>query len=439
MRWKFWERRAPPSRYESSEGQRAPSPSQGDTTYGGIQTVPEREEVWKDRHVQALEDLGYQDPYVAKYLKLLRTHVVGVDGIRLRIKSEEDPNDNDQQAWQEWYERAFRLPYVVALKLIVTAVARDGELFLVADPEGDELYYRIYSAGAIPRYQTPDRAGKIDYDDRGRPLRYTFAQAGGELVVPAEAVIHIFNREEAGQKRGESWLLPAIQHLRRLANYEDATATREVDAAKDEGHIELDPATPVPDPGVKGENPLPKEMEGRRVFLPGAKAAQSPRGEGFDAATIGTTKAAMIATVANALNISFPALASDPSSGNMSSLRMLNQDDMAMYRDVQHNVVKDQVILPLYETWRKWYAGGGRRAARLATATMRWQYPGFAYIDPSKEATARKTNIEAGVLSKRTAITQMGLDPDIIMAEIEEERADMVESAPGESDAEADN
>ena len=412
--------------------------------YRSIQRFDEEDLSYLSDDVVALLQLASENPYAAKYLRLLEMHVVGVEGPRLRL----DGAEREQLAWEQWTSACFGMPWATALKVLLQSIVRDGDVFVVlqlkAGADGREtLRCKIYSGGAIDRDRVSSRrlgrssgaSGQIEYDADGQPVRYTFQEKDQLVTYPAEVVVHLYRRERATQQRGLSWLGPGIPVLLDLVRYDREVLEREVKAAKSRGKINVAPGSELPDPNAVGENQLPEQWQGTDVMVPGYTHAPDPLGAGFDATTIPTTRLQMLHKLAAALNISFAALVSDGSGGNMSSLRMLNLDDQKFVKTIQNDIFQHQLLDRLFAAWSRWYSMENVRAgSRLARARVIRLNPGFDYIEPTKQANADKILVETGIKSKQTVREERGLDSATEQRLIDQEREAEAELAAGEGD-----
>lgn len=205
-------------------------------------------------------DLCQNDPYANNFLRMVQMNVVGPDGFILRNKSGEwrdgkfvldkFANILIQNAFWEWSqpknctingEMSFRL----AQSIIMTTIARDGEVFIRKIKNKDinkfgialqliepDLIDETYSAQLqngnaiimgveIDKYRRPITY-YIRRSDAYREL-YSYSMRDDYEPVPAEDVYHLFVKERANQTRGVPWIAPGAIRMKMLSGFEEAS------------------------------------------------------------------------------------------------------------------------------------------------------------------------------------------------------------------------
>ena len=106
-------------------------------------------------------ELARNDSYVARYLNLMISNVVGKSGIRISSKARDDngtldisANQQIEAAWKEWCKKGIcvangRMSFLDAQKLFVETLYRDGEVLVQHIPTNTNKFgymIRFYEA-----------------------------------------------------------------------------------------------------------------------------------------------------------------------------------------------------------------------------------------------------------------------------------------------------
>ncbi|RPF99698.1 MAG: phage portal protein [Rhodospirillaceae bacterium TMED63] len=250
-------------------------------------------------------ELARNDEYVRRYLQLLRTNVVGPQGVSVQCKARNADGTLDapgnkiiENAWNRWGKRGTctvdgRLSFADAQRLVVETLARDGEVlvrliggaqnqdrfaiqFLEADLLNEELNKRTTDGNAIRMGVEVDSFGKaVAYHLlRTHPGDYEFAEGYNRqhTRVPADQLLHIFMSDRPHQTRGAPPMAAAINSLKMLHGYREAELVAARVSAAKMGFITS------PD----GEGYTGDDLEDTHAPVmsaePGSKAAQPYRG-----------------------------------------------------------------------------------------------------------------------------------------------------------------
>lgn len=234
--------------------------------------------------------------------------------------------------------------------------------------------------------------------------------------VEAANVMHLYRMDRPGQRRGVSWLSPAIALMSDAYDYADAQLMRQKIAAmwvafsKDNGDTEDSAA---------GEFTMPETLTpGMFEHLPAGRDvvfSSPPPTEGY-----AEHMKAVQRMIAAALNVTYEELSGDLEGVNFSSARI---GRLAMQRAVsaaQWTVVMPAVCEPL----DRWLRESVNDAATLRGEwRLKWTPPRFPMTDPAREIPAMLKEIEGGLSSRQRKIRELGFDPDDINREIAEDLA----------------
>lgn len=270
----------------------------------------------------------------------------------------------------------------------------------------------------------------IEYDARGRRVAYylhrehpseTVFGGSQELVrVPEAEIIHLMTPRRPKQRRGIPKMSPVLIRLWLLDQYDDAELVRKNLTAKLTGFI----TSPVADdgsrplggedrdgsPGVTDDDMEPgtfKELDpGEDVRL----ADVDDVGGGYSSFT--DTQQRAIAVGSGLANFQVSGNLGD---FNFSSMRGGLNEQRRKSEQNQWRFIHtfcDRIM----REWLRFEAlvGGIDRADYLtnqdAYEDVRWVTPGWASVDPLKDALATEKNLEMGITSRAAAIAETGED-----------------------------
>lgn len=273
------------------------------------------------------------------------------------------------------------------------------------------------------RRDTPEQIDGIEFDENNRRVAYhlyTHHPDDGFRAYPettrvdASHVAHLYRLDRPGQRRGVSWLSPALPLMADAYDYADAQLVRQKIAAmwvgftKDTGEVENPPAYDMPEtlqPGTFEHLPAGRDV----VF------SNPPPVEGYAEHMKGVQR-----MIAAALSVTYEELSGDLEGVNFSSARI---GRMAMQRAI--SAAQWTIIIPaLCEPLNLWL-----RDAIQARVTLRgqwrikWTPPRFAMTDPAREIPAALEEIAGGLTSRQRKIREFGYDPEEIRREIAEDMA----------------
>ncbi|OSM07359.1 putative phage portal protein, lambda family [Magnetofaba australis IT-1] len=268
----------------------------------------------------------------------------------------------------------------------------------------------------------------IEFDASGRRAAYwlyhrhpgSIQQITGRLPqsvrVPADEVLHLFERLRPGQIRGVTWFAPAILKMRDLDEYDEAELVRK--------KIEACFVAFVLN-GDDGETlgPTDKDAAGHRVesFEPGM-VEYLPAGKdikfGQPSATAGYSEymRVQLHAVAAAVGLTYELLTGDLSQVNYSSIRAGLIEFRRRIEAIQRQVLIPMLCQPV---WRA-FVDTAQAAGLLPPGEIQaeWTPPRFEAVDPMKDVQAEMLAVRAGFMSLKEAIARQGYDPNQVLAEI---------------------
>lgn len=420
-----------------ASGWRGPSTSADAAAYGGARA----------RMRNLARDFVRNRPYAQRGLTVITGNVVGT-GV---VPSVEATRDADASRLREIMDEHFGSPAIDAMGLHnlpglqrvgMNSVVEDGEVLLrrrwrsgrwaagLVLPFQVELLEADYLDTAVTSYGENRVFDGVEYGPTGRVEAYhLFPEHPGAMDwrlrrksvrVPAADVIHVRRADRTGQTRGVTWFAPVMLTLGDMSDYQEAEIIKQKMAALLAGVLESDmpvsgdPGSPEAEANSAGLGEL---APGTIVDVPAGKTinwTNPPQVQGYD-----KFMAQNLAAVAMGLGITYESLAGDLSRVNYSSARM---GRIEMDRNVE--IWQQQIMIDLMcrgiERWMR-EALSVVVGERFDAWKLHWTAPRRALIDPTREVGAILQKIEGGLTSLQREQRQLGLDPEVITREREED------------------
>ena len=406
-------------------------------------------------------DLARNNEYVKGYLDLLKTNVVGEKGFSLQVKAldsrgmlDQPGNQAIEDAWYRWCQMGNPTvdgvrSFVDLQKLVIAAVARDGECILVKHRGRDfehTIAYQVLEADQLDvekserlpngnevrmgvelnRYKKPVAYHFLNY----HPGDYDFTSQSvskKHTRVLAENVIHVYDPLRGGQTRGEPWITSAVPALKQLSAYREAAVINARIGASKMGFFTS--------PGGDGYVPDDTDDEGvpSMEVEPGL-FQQLPRGMEFS--TFDPTypnnefhsfHKSILKGIATGLGISYVSLSNDLESTSYSSIRQGALIERDSYKSMQQFMI-DHFVMKVYKSWLEAAMEMGVISLPMRTFDKFYSASSFrgrawSWVDPVKEMNAAVTGVQNGILSLQDVATQYGKDAEELMAEIQRDKA----------------
>jgi lambda family phage portal protein len=389
--------------------------------------------------------------YAKAFLRMCRQNIVGPQGIMLHAEAKDPGGRLDEVAnqalelfWKDWSRRdncdvTGKQSFRSLLNTAINSAARDGEFFFKKIRGRDAGKWRFALQQIDAQRCPPDfdvlrlengnhvRAG-IEFNEYGRPIAYYFTTLksseadyiyGGRayLRIPAADIIHGFEPDMVGQRRGLPWMATALWRLHMLGGMENAALVNaRVSAAKGgffqwrEGYgPEQDEDEEIymeAEPGSFQELPAGVEFKEWNPQYPSGEFAPFVKN--------------LLRGAAAGLGVSYNNLASDLEGVNYSSIRQGTLDEREHWKELQEWLIEClvqpvwQELLPIALLVGIPTAQGGTlRAENLAKySQITWQPRRWQWIDP-------RADVEAAIKSKNNLLAspgqimrEQGKDPD---------------------------
>ncbi len=381
-------------------------------------------------------DLTKNNAFMARYLRLVSTNVVGHTGIGMQGalafangKLREDLNQKLEDAWKDWGKACTvdqKLSWKDAQRLFIETVARDGEAvvrkvcttdnafgFALEFIDADRLDHALNRPAG--RNQNAIVMG-VEVNTWGKPVAYwiftshpnSTAGMGREYArIPASEIIHAYIPKASVQSRGVPWAAPVMYQMNLFGRYwenEVAAAAHEAGRA---GFLKTEM-------GDLGEG---VSMEGQILEVGNVTWQGLPPGVDpiipdvkHPNTAFGEFSKGMLRGIAAGLGVSYPSLASDLSDVNYSSMRGGMLDERDNWR-----VIQDWMIAafcePVFRSWSLVASLSGKLQVSMDTETMavEWAPRGWDWVDPAKDVDASIKAIEAGLDTRTRVLGAKGI------------------------------
>lgn len=400
-------------------------------------------------------DLGKNNDYARKFLRMVSRNVVGPAGFTLQARVQDAPDKPDSMAnaaiegaFHRWAKRGVaeitgRMSFADACRAIARAVARDGEALVrivrgaqARNPEGIALQLLDVARLDTNRNQAPRAGGNaivmgVEIDEFHRPIAYWLKdKADGSTAssrpMPAADLLHVYVPEDAEQVRGIPWMHAAMLSMHDLGEFNRSALLAARKGADTLGFI-VSPDGTAP-PADEDEDGIPLQISAPGTFdvLPEGydmKAFDSKYpNEVFDPFT-----KAILRRIASGLDVAYNGLANDLEGVNYSSIRAGVLEERDQWTTLQNWFI-DAVLEPIYTEWfaRAMTAGvitmpNGSplplaKAAKFAA--HEWQGRRWSWVDPMKDIEAARLEIKTGIASPQMVAARNGVDVEDVIASI---------------------
>lgn len=392
-------------------------------------------------------DLVRNNPYAAKAIDALVNNSIGA-GVIPRAKTG-DPalNEKIDELWARFeaeIDADGTHDFYGLQHLCARAFFESGEVLIRRRPRRINdglmvpLQYQVVEADLLDHRRSETLAdGRIvqgvEFDRLGRrraywllrehPGDHAFAmQARGRksFSVRAESLIHLYDKQRPGQVRGVPWIAPAMIRMRMLEDYEESEIVRKRTEACVAAIVFSD------EESEEGLAPTVRDAAGNLIeqFEPGliaysrggkdVKFTQPSQAGGYE-----NYKRSQVHSIAAGTRVPYELISGDLSQVNFSSFRAGMIEFRRMIEALQWTVF---VPVFLNRVWRDFIdtSIAAELLPRTTPHAVEWTPPRFETIDPVKETLAKVMATRAGFVTLKQAISEMGFNPDEVLAEIAE-------------------
>ena len=299
------------------------------------------------------------------------------------------------------------------------------------EPDHLPVYLSRFPSGDLPKGHRVVCGVEIDGDGRRQAYHllrshpneshaYAFTGATETVRIPASEMLHIFHCLRPKEIRGTPWLGRVLWKLYQLDTYDDAELTRKQIAASITGFIMGSPQEGAPlldvQPGMGSVADAVAQVE------PGTLVDLAP-GETVDiheAADVGGMyekyMQQQLRAIAAGCGVTYEQLTGDLTEVNYSSIRAGLLEFRRRCEQRQHQTFVYQFCRPIFNEWMRWAVFSGELVLpndlreRTAYHEVKWVTPGWAWVDPLKDANAAIQQIKFGLTSRATVVNEKGED-----------------------------
>ncbi len=390
-------------------------------------------------------------PHFKKFLKMVRTNVIGAHGLRLQVRAYDGKgkrlsttiNKRVETAWWEWGHKetctvSGKMNWKAAQRLFVTQLARDGEVLVqkIKTQDGFGFSLKFWNIDWLDEnYNDTLPSGNrvimsVEVDANDKPVAYWLTQPSLDILfnrprtryrtrVPANEFIHAFLvTDDESQVRGLTWFHAVLLGGKSMHSYVEAVVTQARMTAMSLGFIEEDPnvtdldeQSPVDDEGQDRNPQIDFKPGGFTKLLAGQKVTQwDPKQPTQNHAEF---KKTMEADLATGVDLHYFSLSGDMSAVNYSSARVGLGEERDLWRELQ-DFVAENFCREVYHAWLPEAVLSGKLFL-TETQFQEVQNPkfaprGWAYVDPLKEVNAASTAIENGLSTYTKELAAQGID-----------------------------
>lgn len=336
-----------------------------------------------------------------------------------------------ETAWRKWC-KAVR--FVAKLRTMRIAKAVDGETFarfvtnlkLAGPVKLDLIPYEcdVVCDPEFPAATDERNADGVFLDELGTPVKYRvlrghpgdsaqiFAGSKGWEDVDAAQMVHVFNVERAGQRRGIPETTPALPLFAFLRGFTISTVITADNAAKHTAVIQTTAASV--DPDTNEENDFtPVDIEsGYALTLPAGWTIEQIRAE-HPATTYEMFKREILNEIARCFNMPYNVAACNSSTYNYSSGRL----DHQIYnraQEIERELWVDSTVETTFVLWLREFlavsSGISPSSIDVERYAHQWAWDLGGHIDPMTEAQAQATRLNNHTTTLADELAKEGKD-----------------------------
>ena len=402
-------------------------------------------------------ELARNDSYIARYLNLMVSNVVGKHGIRISAKARNDDQSLDiganlliERAWKEWTQIGNctangRMSFLDCQKIFIESLARDGEVIIrkIKNPNSPFGFQIQFLEADHLDEKKNDNAKNgnrikmgVEVDANDKPVAYhlyknhphdrTYVNQNEYIRVPADEIIHAYLPTRAEQTRGVSLIATAMSNVKMLNGYLEAEiVAARVGASKMGFFVSPDGDGYVGDDDMEDTfNPVTNANAGTFEQLPAGMDFKA-----FDpnhpTSAFESFTTSVLRSIASGLNISYHALSNDLTSVNYSSIRQGALEDRSMYQIYQQFVI-DHFINPVFKSWLEMVISSGYINLPISkyekfARSINYIPRSFSWIDPLKEMQSSVLGLQNGTMTYSDISAAYGRDTEELFEQHQKE------------------
>lgn len=409
--------------------------------------------------------LAADNDYARRFFKLLRSNVVGAQGISMQVRSiaredskgiqfDDNANKLIEKNWYEWAKKKHctidgRLSFIDVQQMLIEAVAKDGEVLvrkIRGNTAGNPFGFAIQLLEADhldENYNMQLNNGNrirmgIEVNSWNRPIAYhILTRHPGDLLghgvknadryerIPADEILHLYTPERISQTRGVPWMVSAMRRMRMLGTYEENELVAAGVAAAKMGFFKSKDGEQYEGTDQDDDGNLITEAEPGvfETLPPGIDfQAWDPQ---HPATSFGAFLKAMLRGAASGLGVSYTTLSNDLEGVSYSSIRQGTLEERDMWRLLQTWMV-EHFCTDIFESWLLMSLTTQKIPLPLSkyerfNAPV-WRPRGWSWVDPLKEVKSNIEAVNAGFMSAQDVASQQGMDIEDVYAQLRLEK-----------------
>mgnify|MGYP000961162761 CR=1 FL=1 len=406
------------------------------------------------------------NPYARRYLDLLRSNIVGPDGVALSVQGmrqtqgggeEIDPiSSTIEKHFWNWSSPATctvqgRIDFAKVQELVIEQIARDGEILIrfCRGPRFGKYNFALQILDADhldENFNSTATNGNrilqsVEVDEYGKPVAYwiwrnnpadtmILAQGNERIRVPAEDMLHIFDPEQASQVRGYPWMASALVALSHIEKFKESVLINARVASDRQVYYQQDQNADAYEDEIDDMGYVELEARpGEHSVLPrGWSVVQTDWAQ--PTTTLDDFQKSILRSASAGLGISYNTFGADLENVNYSSARFGALEDQSNYRSIQRWFVNAFIKL-VYEEFLRVQLLTNTWGLNIPVdrfekfANVQYRTKTFGSVDPVKDITADINALKAGITSQSAVIEKHGGDPEAVFRQIAADKAKM--------------
>lgn len=394
------------------------------------------------------------------YLRLQRINIAGPNGPvfqslakRRSGKPWHEAREGLEAAFRDWGRKEHcdvtgKRTWRRMVLQCVQSMAMDGEVFIrkITGAHGGKYGFalQMIDAQRCPIDHNVSKLSNgnfirfgIEYNPYGKVVAYYFDNSPPDAAVmgynysaadrervPADEIIHAFDTEMIGQRRGLPWTYTGLFRAKQTSAMEDAAVMNARAGAAKMGFIEwAEGHGPLYE---DGDDPIEVEIEPLTVH----ELPQGAKFNKFDTQYPSSEFAPFVKQMNRGFaaggGVSYHTIAQDLEGVSFSSIRTGTLDEREAYKERQELLI-DEVVTPVLEAWMfhallsgKVYAGNTVLTVGSLDDLMphRFQARRWDWVDPRSDSIASETEKNNFITSPSKLIRERGGDPDQVWSEV---------------------
>lgn len=402
-------------------------------------------------------DLVRNNPYANKAIRVMVSNIVGT-GIMPSFNNKKVSN-----LWAQWIKECDadnHFDFYGLQRLVARSERESGECLIRLryrrpdDGLSVPLQLQVLEADYIDNSKNESLKNGgfilygIEYDAIGKRVAYwLYPEHPGEINsakfvglqsrrIPAEDIIHLFEKQRPGQSRGVPVFAPVMITANDLDEYEEATLVRKAAEACITAIVESDEeGAALGDQVTDSDGRMLEELAPGQVeyLKPGEKITfnNPPASTGY-----GEYINARLRAIAAGCGITYEQMTGDLSQVNYSSIRAGTLDFRREVEQYQWLTFIPRFCNVVINAWLK--AAALTNAGIKQDINVEWTTPKWDWVDPLKDIKGEEMELANNLKSWSEGARQRGYNPDQLLEEIKKDREAFIAAGipyPSQQDA----